>query len=80
MTATDYAIRRMTRRGVTMSHVAEALASEESRETQPDGRLRIWGWSNGHGHCLRVIIEADGETLVNAFPDEKCTKRIRKTK
>lgn len=74
MTPTGYFERRTAERGVTMAHVAAALAHEVAREVQPDGRTRIWGWVDALDQCLRVVVDADGETLVNAFPDRKCTR------
>ena len=40
------------------------------RETQPDGRIRYWGYvPELGGRALRVITLADGITIHNAFPD-----------
>jgi hypothetical protein len=43
-------------------------------ERQEDGRFRCWGIVPDNiekygGKVLRVIIESDGETIHNAFPD-----------
>ena len=77
MTPTDYCTRRMAERGITAAHVATALDNELAREVQPDGRTRIWGWVESLGQCLRAVVEPDGETLVNAFPDRTCTRNRR---
>ena len=59
-------------------YVTEAIARAVLRhpaiiESQPDGRLRAWGWvidyRVGSTRALRVIVLADGETLFNAFFD-----------
>ena len=40
------------------------------KETQPDGRVRYWGFvPELGGRALRVITLADGVTIHNAFPD-----------
>jgi hypothetical protein len=42
------------------------------REGQPDGRIRCWGpVPELGGRFLRVVVLADGETLLNAFPDRR---------
>ncbi len=43
------------------------------RETQPDGRIRHYGYDATLGKWLRVVTLADGETLHNAFPDRGFT-------
>ncbi|MDT0632711.1 hypothetical protein RQM47_14325 [Rubrivirga sp. S365] len=44
---------------------------------QHDGRVRIWGWVAEIDKCLRVVVESDGETVMNAMPDRKCTNAHR---
>ncbi len=40
------------------------------RETQPDGRVRYWGYVEELGNrALRGVTLEDGETVHNAFPD-----------
>ena len=41
----------------------------ERTETQPDGRIKHWGWIDELGKYLRVVTLEDGETIHNAFPD-----------
>jgi hypothetical protein len=38
--------------------------------TQPDGRIRLYGYSESLGSYLRVVLLSDGETVHNAFADE----------
>ncbi len=39
-------------------------------EVQPDGRIRYWtAIPELGGRVLRVVTLADGETILNAFPD-----------
>jgi hypothetical protein len=38
-------------------------------EIQPNGRIRYWAFIPELGKYLRVVTEADGETVHNAFPD-----------
>jgi hypothetical protein len=42
----------------------------EWRTIQPDGRIRLYGFSEGLGCYLRVVLLSDGETVHNAFADE----------
>jgi hypothetical protein len=54
----------------------EVIANPIQRETQPDGRIRLWGYVDDlNGKALRVIILEDGETLHNAFPDSGFPRR-----
>jgi hypothetical protein len=39
------------------------------RETQPEGRIRCWGYVPQLSKYLRVVTLADGRTIHNAFPD-----------
>lgn len=38
-------------------------------ERQPNGRIRHWGMVAELGRYLRVVTEADGQTVHNAFLD-----------
>ncbi len=38
-------------------------------EIQENGRIRYWAFIEEIGKHLRVLIEPDGETVHNAFPD-----------
>ncbi len=38
-------------------------------EVQGDGRIRHWAYIPEIGKYLRVVTLADGETVLNAFPD-----------
>jgi hypothetical protein len=49
--------------------IRRALATPFRREQQQDGRIRHWLWVAGRGRWLRVVTEADGETVHNAFWD-----------
>lgn len=40
-----------------------------SMEVQENGRIRFWAYIDALGQYLRVVVEADGETVHNAFPD-----------
>jgi hypothetical protein len=39
------------------------------KENQSNGRIRHWAFIDEFGKYLRVVTEADGETIHNAFPD-----------
>ena len=45
------------------------LENPVSSEVQENGRIRYWAYIDAIGHYLRVIVESDGETVHNAFPD-----------
>ncbi len=49
--------------------IRRTLEMPERRTRQADGRVRHWRWVAEHGHWLRVVTEADGETVHNAFWD-----------
>lgn len=49
------------------------LALPSRKETQPDGRIRHWGYVEELGKYLRVVTLPDGETVLNAFPDRGFT-------
>jgi hypothetical protein len=40
-------------------------------EIQGNGRIRYWAYIEELGKYLRVIVEPDGETVHNAFPDRR---------
>ena len=39
------------------------------QEIQENGRIRYWAYIDELGKYLRVVIEPDGKTVHNAFPD-----------
>jgi hypothetical protein len=45
----------------------ELRRTPERRTRQADGRIRHWRWVAERGHWLRVVTEADSETIHNAF-------------
>jgi len=49
--------------------VRRALAAPYRRQREPDRRIRHRVWVPARGHWLRVVTEADGETVHNAFWD-----------
>jgi hypothetical protein len=55
------------RRNIDPLDVRRALAAPHRRQRQPDGRIRYWVWVPARGHWLRVVTEADGETVHNTF-------------
>jgi hypothetical protein len=72
MKATDY-FRRVVqpkRPYVTDAAVSAILAAPLRREQQEDGRWRFWG-AMPDGRFMRVVTEADGETVHNAFFDRR---------
>ena len=45
------------------------MQQPESTEVQDNGRIRFWAYIDALGKYLRVVVEPDGETVHNAFPD-----------
>jgi hypothetical protein len=64
---------RPDRRDIDLADVRRALAAPDRRQRQPDGRIRHWLWVAGKGRWLRVVTEADGETVHNTFWDRGFT-------
>ncbi len=60
----------LTRRPYLKMDWIEAVLRDPVRtEVQPNGRTRHWAYVEELGKYLRVVVEADGETVHNAFPD-----------
>ena len=61
--------------------IGAVLAAPERVEVQPDGRIRYWGEVLFPGETeprmLRVVTLADGETVLNVFPDGSFRKAPR---
>jgi hypothetical protein len=52
-----------------MDWIEAVLRNPVRTEAQPNGRIRHWAYVEDLGRYLRVVVEADGETVHNAFPD-----------
>jgi hypothetical protein len=65
------AMRRPDRRTIDLDDVKRGLEQPTYAVVQPDGRHRNWIWSQSQQRWLRVVVEADGETVHNAFFDRK---------
>jgi hypothetical protein len=50
--------------------IRRIIAQPETRNLQPDSRIRLYGYSETLDCYLRVVLLPDGETVHNAFPDE----------
>lgn len=60
----------MSRRPYLKMEWIEAVISDPIRtEVQSNGRIRYWAYVSELDRYLRVIVEPDGETVHNAFPD-----------
>jgi hypothetical protein len=74
MKATPYFTEQVLRKRpyITQEWCERIIASPLKREVQPDGRIRFWGQVPELGsRYLRVVTLADGETLLNVFPDRR---------
>ena len=60
---------RPDRRGIDVADIKRSLSQPDHKERQPDGRVRHYLWVANRERWLRVVTEADGETVHNAFWD-----------
>ncbi len=49
--------------------IMQVIARPVRKEIQENGRVRFWAFIPDLSKYLRVVTEADGETVHNAFPD-----------
>ena len=49
--------------------IMQVIARPVRKEVQDNGRIRHWAFIPELSKYLRVVTEADGETVHNAFPD-----------
>jgi hypothetical protein len=52
-----------------MDWIEAVVRNPVRTEVQPNGRIRHWAYIEDLGKYLRVVVESDGETVHNAFPD-----------
>lgn len=71
MKTTDYFLDSVLARRpyLEMGWIEAVLRNPVRTEVQPNGRIRHWAYIEDLGKYLRVVVEADGETVHNAFPD-----------
>ena len=50
--------------------ISRVIRRPERRETQPDGRVRMWGYAPNLGGDLWIVLLSDRETAHNAFLDK----------
>jgi hypothetical protein len=50
--------------------IRRVISNPLRRTIQPDGRIRLYGFSETLGCYLRVVLLSDGETVHNAFADQ----------
>lgn len=62
---------RVRRPDIDMQWIESVLASPIRSMTQPNGRIRHWGFIKEMDKYLRVVTESDGETVHNAFFDRR---------
>lgn len=65
------ASRKPDRADITAADILATIRAPDRRMAQPNGRIRFWRWVAARGYALRVITEADGETVHNAFWDRR---------
>lgn len=59
---------------LTYEYCFRIIANPVAKQVQDDGRIRFWGYVPELGDkvgnkAIRVRTLADGETIMNAFPD-----------
>jgi hypothetical protein len=59
------------RPGIKQEWIEYFLYNSVRTETQANGRIRRWAFISDVGKYLRVITEADGRTVHNAFFDRR---------
>ncbi len=64
-----YTRQRPDRQRIKEGWIAQAIQNPVRRETQSDGRIRLWALIPEEQKYLRVILLPDGETVHNAFFD-----------
>ncbi len=47
-----------------------------SKEIQPDGRTKYWGFIQKYKKYLRVVVDIDGETIITAFFDRNFKSKM----
>ena len=62
---------RPDRQDIAADEILAAIAAPARRVIQPNGRIRHWRRVAAIGRWLRVVTEADGETVHNAFWDRR---------
>ena len=63
--------RRPDRQDIAADEILAAIAAPGRHEIQPNGRIRHWRLVAATGRWLRVVTEADGETVHNASWDRR---------
>jgi hypothetical protein len=73
MKTTDYfeTSVRVRRPDIKEEWIEDVLANSIRMQVQLNGRIRHWGFIEEMGKYLRVVTEADGETVHNAFFDRR---------
>jgi hypothetical protein len=67
----EKAMARPDRRLIEVGDIMRAVVEPARSLRQADGRQRFWYYVPARDKWLRVVIEADGETVHNAFWDRQ---------
>lgn len=67
----EAAMSRPDRQDITADDILRTLGGPITQMRQADGRMRYWGWIEREARWLRVVVEPDGETVLNAFWDRR---------
>lgn len=61
-----------------MEWIEAVIAKPAQTETEPNGRVRHWGYIEEIGKYLRVVVLEDRRTVPNAFPDRRVKRDMKK--
>ena len=67
----ERAMARPDRRTIDVNDISRAMEAPARTFRQADGRMRFWYYVSDRAKWLRVVTEADGETVHNAFWDRR---------
>jgi len=64
-----YTKSRTDRKGINLEWIEYVIKNPLKKETQNDGRIKLWSKIKEVNKYLRVVLLEDGETIHNAFFD-----------
>ena len=73
MRLTPHLQQRLVERNLPLEWIERVLHHPTRRYVQRDGRIRHWGYIAEIDQYLRVVTEADRETVVTVFIDRHFT-------
>ena len=62
------------RQDIQFDWLESTFHNPDYEEVEENGRIRRWRWIEEKGRYLRVVVLADGETVLNSFWDRNFKK------